>query len=57
MIAEKSAVYERFPTALISRMEKHIISTEMILSKREKAVLEKFRKWILDFSCVEAEGR
>ena len=53
LIAEKEVVYDRFPTPLINRLEKHIVDTSTILSKRQERVFQILKKWIDDFNCVE----
>ena len=50
LIAEKSTVYEKFPTPLINRLEKHFVLTSSILEDWQVNVLEKFQEWISKFS-------
>ncbi len=50
LIAEKDTVYEKFPTPLINRLEKHFVLTSSILEDWQKEVLTVFEKWIQDFS-------
>ena len=53
LIAEKLTVYERFPTALINRLEKHFVVTSSILEQWQLVLLEQFKQWVVDFSHVE----
>ncbi len=46
LIAEKSTVYEKFPTPLINRLEKHFVLTSSILEDWQEKVLRKFQEWI-----------
>ena len=50
MIAEKNTVYQKFPTPLINRLEKHFVLTSSILEEWQEKVLEVLEKWIFDFS-------
>ena len=52
MIAEKSTVYEKFPTPLINRLEKHFVLTSSALTKWQLEVLEQLQEWACQFSCV-----
>ncbi len=52
LIAEEKAVYERFPTALINRMEKHHVVMETVLHPRLYPLLKEFRQWIMDFAKI-----
>ena len=53
LIAEKDTVYDKFPTPLINRLEKHFILTSSILEDWQKEVLEDFEAWIDCFSNPE----
>jgi hypothetical protein len=53
LIAEKSTVYEKFPTPLINRLEKHFVLTSSILEDWQKTVLEEFQEWINKFSTAK----
>ena len=53
LIAEKETVYKKFPTPLINRLEKHIVVTSDILSKPQRQVLKKLKKWLREFSGAE----
>ena len=50
LIAEKDTVYEKFPTPLINRMEKHFVLTSSILDERQETMLKEFDDWIVKFS-------
>ena len=50
LIAEKSTVYEKFPTPLINRLEKHFVLTSSILEDWQETILRKFQEWIAKFS-------
>lgn len=50
LIAEKDTVYDKFPTPLINRLEKHFVLTSSILMPWQEIVLSKFESWIRGFS-------
>lgn len=50
LIAEKDTVYEKFPTPLINRMEKHFVLTSSVLKEWQEIVLKKLEDWIQKFS-------
>jgi len=52
MIAEKETVYEKFPTPLINRLEKHFVLTSSVLTEEQLDVLHLFQEWIHQFSSV-----
>ena len=52
MIAEKETVYEKFPTPLINRLEKHFVLTSSVLTEGQLDVLHLFKEWIHQFSNV-----
>ncbi len=52
IIAEKKEVYDRFPTPLINRLEKHIVDTSTVLNERQKKVLILIKRWIEEFNSV-----
>ena len=52
IIAERSKVFEEFPTALINRLEKHFILSESILNDTQAALTEEIRQWVEDFSTI-----
>ena len=45
-------MYEKFPTPLINRLEKHFVLTKTILSDWQKDVLEILEVWVDDFCNV-----
>ena len=45
-------MYEKFPTPLINRLEKHFVLTETILLDWQKDVLEILETWVNDFCDV-----
>ena len=49
LIAEKDTVYEKFPTPLINRMEKHFVLTSSVLEDWQETVLDQLEKWISQF--------
>ena len=49
LIAEKDTVYDKFPTPLINRLEKHFVLTESILEPWQEVVLQAFEDWISKF--------
>eukprot|EP00731_Ephydatia_muelleri_P024235 Em0016g506a len=57
LIAEKAAVYEKFPTPLINRLEKHFVLTKSILSNWQHDVLDIFDEWIDQFCNIEDLNR
>ena len=52
MIAEKNTVYEKFPTPLINRLEKHFVLTSSVLKEEQQDMLHHFQDWIKQFSSV-----
>ena len=52
LIAEKTTVYEEFPTPLINRLEKHFVLYSSVLEDWQTSTLERVKKWIKDFSDV-----
>ncbi len=49
LIAEKETVYEKFPTPLINRLEKHFVTTKTILSELQMECFWKLKAWFDDF--------
>ena len=50
LIAEKSTVYEKFPTPLINRLEKHFVLTETVLQEEwQQEVHRRLTNWIEEF--------
>ena len=54
LIAEKTTVYEEFPTPLINRLEKHFVLYSSVLEKWQTDVLEELEEWIKAFSDVQS---
>ncbi len=52
LIAEKETVYEKFPTPLINRLEKHFVLTKTILLDWQNEVLKILETWVNDFCDV-----
>ena len=52
VIAEKDTVYNTFPTPLINRLEKHLLTMPMVLSEEEVKISGKLAKWAKGFSNV-----
>ena len=52
LIAERDTVYEKFPTPLINRLEKHFVLTSSILKEWQLEVLGDFKEWITGFSKI-----
>ncbi len=52
LIAERKTVYEKFPTPLINRLEKHFVLTSSVLLDWQLEVLQEFEEWIRQFSFV-----
>lgn len=48
-------MYEKFPTPLINRLEKHFVLTSSVLKEWQQEVLTHFENWIEDFSGVRYE--
>jgi len=55
LIAEKKTVYQKFPTPLINRMEKHFVLISSVLEKWQEELLEEFERWILNYSSPRLE--
>ena len=53
LIAERDTVYDKFPTPLINRLEKHYVLTSHILNDWQGNVMVKFEQWINGFSDEE----
>ena len=45
-------MYEKFPTPLINRLEKHFVLTSSVLKDWQQTVLVDFESWIKNFSGV-----
>ena len=49
MIAEKDTVYQKFPTPLINRLEKHFVLTSSVLEDWQTELLRELEHWISKF--------
>lgn len=56
LIAEKTTVYDHYPTPLINRLEKHFVLTSSVLAKWQLDVMEQLQEWAQAFSCVSGYG-
>lgn len=45
LIAERKTVYEKFPTPLINRLEKHFVSMSSVLKEWQKEVQDQLKSW------------
>ena len=57
MIAEKKTVYNKFPTPLINRLEKHFVLTSSVLNVDQEDVHQKLEHWVQMFSTVSDHDR
>lgn len=57
LIAEKDIVYNKFPTPLINRLEKHFVLSETALSEWQTDVLGKLTNWIECFSEIKNDNK
>ena len=53
MIAEKDTVYQKFPTPLINRLEKHFVLMSSVLTHKETRVMRELKKWVKAFSTIK----
>jgi hypothetical protein len=53
VVAEKSIVYKKFPIPLINRLEKHFLAMNTMLSRKQKEVVGRLRKWAESFTEVK----
>ena len=56
MIAESRTVYDKFPTPLINRLEKHFILSKTLLEDWQLKILDDFKSWISNFVTVVQNG-
>ena len=56
LIAEKTTVYEEFPTPLINRLEKHFVLYSSVLEEWQTEVLHELEDWIKAFSDVKSSN-
>ena len=52
LIAEKTTVYDEFPTPLINRLEKHFVLYSSVLEDWQTETLAELEMWIKDFSHI-----
>ena len=55
LIAEKTTVYDEFPTPLINRLEKHFVLYSSVLEGWQVDTLEQLEEWIEEFSHVRRQ--
>ena len=53
VVADKQTVQERFPTPLINRLEKHILTMSTVLTEDGVTVSEQLIKWAKNFSKLD----
>ena len=56
LIAEKTTVYEKFPTPLINRLEKHFVLYSSVLENWQSDTLREIEQWIKNFSHVQSSN-
>ena len=49
-------MYEKFPTPLINRLEKHFVLTVSVLTEWQLEVLRELKEWIDSFCQVKEVG-
>ena len=58
LIAEKSTVYEKFPTPLINRLEKHFVLTKTVLQEEwQQKVHQRLNDWVEEFCNISQTSR
>ena len=57
IIAERDRVFKQFPTALINRLEKHIVVSDTILTSEQKSLSRELHQWVTNVADVENEGK
>lgn len=50
VVAEKQTVYEKFPTPLINRLEKHLLTVNTMLNDDQRHLADELQKWATEFS-------
>ncbi|KAL3881513.1 hypothetical protein ACJMK2_027945, partial [Sinanodonta woodiana] len=50
VVAEKDAVYKKFPIPLINRLEKHFLTVNTILNREQNDLAQKLEEWAKEFS-------
>ena len=56
MIAEKTTVYNNFPTPLINRLEKHFVLYSSVLQEWQTEILIQLEEWIEKYSHVSCSN-
>ena len=58
IIAEKSTVYEKFPTPLINKLEKHFVLTETVLQEEwQQEVHQRLTDWVEEFCNISQTSK
>ncbi|XP_072028272.1 E3 ubiquitin-protein ligase RNF213-like [Amphiura filiformis] len=52
VIADKDVVYERFPTPLINRLEKHFLATSTMLTMDQREIVTQLEQWVKKFATI-----
>ncbi|XP_072028883.1 E3 ubiquitin-protein ligase rnf213-alpha-like isoform X2 [Amphiura filiformis] len=52
VIADKTDVYEHFPTPLINRLEKHFLSSSTMLTPTQLNLVAELNHWVQEFSSI-----
>ncbi|XP_052809415.1 E3 ubiquitin-protein ligase RNF213-like, partial [Mya arenaria] len=50
VVAETETVYRSFPIPLINRLEKHFLSSDTLLTERQKTCAQRLRNWAFHFA-------
>ena len=56
IIADSKTVYNHFPSALINRFEKHLLTVSSVLSPEERMVASTLSVWANDFVTMDLSG-
>ncbi|CAC5363746.1 RNF213 [Mytilus coruscus] len=56
VVALKDMVYNKFPTPLINRLEKHILSLKTMLSLHQQNILQRLKEWVESFCQPDLTG-
>ena len=46
LIAEKDKVYEKFPIPLINRLEKHLVTSSIIMRAEQQMFCDELKQWV-----------
>jgi len=52
-VAEKQTVYEKFPTPLINRLEKHFLNISTMLTPRQLKLAQALESWTKEFAKIQ----